>query len=57
MLVYGYRIPDAASLIVWAILWEIAGRLRRDDPAAATVALIVRMVEIIPTPPSFRRSG
>jgi NitT/TauT family transport system permease protein len=27
MTIFGYRIPIMASLLVWAVLWEIAGRL------------------------------
>ena len=26
MEIYGYRIPAAASLLIWAVLWEIVGR-------------------------------
>ena len=49
MLIHGYRIPMAASLILWAILWEIAGRLDVTLLLPPLSSVLVRMVEIVPT--------
>src|SRR5688500_3533205 len=49
MLIGGYRIPMAASLILWAILWEIAGRLDVTLLLPPLSGVLVRMVEIVPT--------
>ena len=49
MLIGGYRIPMAASLILWAILWEIAGRLDVTLLLPPLSSVLVRMVEIVPT--------
>ncbi len=49
MVIHGYRIPMAASLILWAILWEIAGRLDVTLLLPPLSSVLVRMVEIVPT--------
>jgi NitT/TauT family transport system permease protein len=49
MQIFGYRIPNFVSLLLWAVLWEIVGR------AGITILLpplsraLVRLVEIVPT--------
>lgn len=50
MTIAGYRIPLFASLIVWAILWEIAGRSGASLIIPPLSAIFTRMVEIVPTP-------
>jgi NitT/TauT family transport system permease protein len=50
MLIAGYRIPMAASLIIWAVLWEIVGRLELTILLPPLSRVLVRMVEIVPTP-------
>jgi len=44
-----YRIPMMASLIVWAALWEICGRLGGTLVLPPLSAVFVRMLEIVPT--------
>lgn len=50
MLIRGYRIPIAASLLVWAVLWEIVGQLHVTLLLPPLSRVFVRMVEIVPTP-------
>jgi NitT/TauT family transport system permease protein len=50
MTIAGYRIPLFASLIVWAIVWEIAGRSGASLIIPPLSAIFSRMVEIVPTP-------
>lgn len=50
MMIHGYRIPMMASLILWAILWEIVGRLQLTILLPPLSRVLVRMVEIVPTP-------
>jgi NitT/TauT family transport system permease protein len=49
MLIAGYRIPMAASLILWAILWEIVGQLDVTILLPPLSSVLVKMVEIVPT--------
>lgn len=50
MRIAGYRVPLFASLIVWAILWEVLGRLGATLVMPPLSAIIARMIEIVPTP-------
>ena len=50
MLILGYRIPMAASLLIWAGLWEIVGQLDLSILLPPLSGVLVRMVEIVPTP-------
>lgn len=50
MVVLGYRIPMFASLIVWAVLWEILGQLQVSFLLPPLSSVLVAMVEIAPTP-------
>jgi len=50
MTIHGYRIPMMASLILWAILWEIAGQLQLTILLPPLSRVLVRLVEIVPTP-------
>lgn len=49
MTIAGYRIPLMASLVVWAALWEIAGRSGASLVIPPLSRIFVRMVEIVPT--------
>lgn len=49
MTVAGYRIPLMASLLVWAVLWEIAGRSGASLVIPPLSRIFVRMAEIVPT--------
>jgi len=50
MQVFGHRLPAATSLIVWAVLWEIAGQLDVTILLPPLSHVLVRVVEIVPTP-------
>ena len=50
MTIAGYRIPLMASLLVWAALWEIAGRSGASLVIPPLSRIFVRMAEIVPTP-------
>ncbi|MCQ0969610.1 ABC transporter permease subunit [Paracoccus sp. TK19116] len=49
MKVMGYELPLMSSLIVWAILWEILGQMDVSILLPPLSAVLVKMVEIIPT--------
>ena len=49
MLIGGYRVPMMASLLLWAVLWEIVGRLDVTLLLPPLSNVLVRMVEIVPT--------
>jgi NitT/TauT family transport system permease protein len=50
MLIAGYRVPMAASLVLWAIAWEIVGQLHVTILLPPLSRVFVRMAEIVPTP-------
>ncbi len=50
MLIHGYRVPMMASLLLWAVLWEIVGQLDVTILLPPLSRVLVRMVEIVPTP-------
>lgn len=49
MTVFGYRLPMATSLILWAILWEIVGRLDLVSLIPPLSHVLLRLEEIVPT--------
>lgn len=49
MELYGYRIPKFASLLVWALIWEIIGQANVTILLPPLSACIVRLFEIVPT--------
>ena len=49
MTVFGYRLPMATSLILWAILWEIVGRLDLVSLIPPLSNVFMRLGEIVPT--------
>ena len=50
MTLFGYRLPLMSSLVLWAILWEIAGRTGASVVIPPLSRIAVRMMEILPTP-------
>jgi len=49
MTIFGYRIPMASSLLLWAALWEIAGQLHLSFLLPPLSSVLVAMVQIVPT--------
>jgi NitT/TauT family transport system permease protein len=49
MTLFGRRIPAFASLLVWAVLWEIVGRAELTILIPPLSGVFVRLGEIIPT--------
>jgi NitT/TauT family transport system permease protein len=45
-----YRLPLFVSLIVWAVIWELLGRLGATLVMPPLSAIALRIVEIVPTP-------
>ena len=50
MVIRGYRIPMMASLILWALLWEVVGRTGASFVIPPLSAVFWRIIEIVPTP-------
>jgi NitT/TauT family transport system permease protein len=50
MTIAGYLVPLFASLILWAVLWEVTGRLGATLVLPPLSAVIARVIEIVPTP-------
>ena len=49
MMIFGFRVPMTASLLLWAVLWEIAGQLRLSFLLPPLSNVFAAMVEIVPT--------
>jgi NitT/TauT family transport system permease protein len=49
MEIYGYRIPKAASLLLWAAVWEVVGQAGLTILIPPLSRVLVRLVEIVPT--------
>lgn len=49
MIVFGYKLPMATSLILWAILWEAVGRLDLVSLIPPLTSVVMRFEEIVPT--------
>ena len=49
MTLFGVRLPMAASLVLWAILWEIVGRAELTILIPPLSHVLLRLVEIVPT--------
>lgn len=49
MLIHGYRVPMMASLLLWAVVWEIVGQLRLTILLPPLSSVLVKLVEIAPT--------
>ena len=50
MMIGRFRVPMLASLIVWAIIWEIFGRSGASLVIPPLSNIFTRLVEIVPTP-------
>jgi NitT/TauT family transport system permease protein len=50
MVIAGIRLPFAAALIVWALIWEAAGHTGAGFILPPLSRIIVRVGEIVPTP-------
>lgn len=49
MIVFGYRIPNSLSLLLWAAVWEIVGQAQVTMLMPPLSQVLVRLVEIVPT--------
>jgi len=49
MKIFGVKLPMMASLVIWAIVWELIGRLDLSILLPPLSHILIRMVEIIPT--------
>ena len=49
MTLFGYRIPMAASLLLWAAIWEIVGQSNITTLLPPLSHVMLRLVEIVPT--------
>lgn len=49
MTIFGRRLPMSASLILWAIVWEIVGQLGLSEMFPPLTRILVRLGEIVPT--------
>lgn len=51
MKLYGYQLPAMSSLLVWGLLWEIAGQLKLTFFLPALSDILITLSEIITTKP------
>lgn len=49
MTIFGYRVPTASSLLLWAALWEMVGQLHLSFLLPPLSSVLVAMVQIVPT--------
>jgi NitT/TauT family transport system permease protein len=49
MILFGYRVPMAASLLLWAAIWEIVGQAHITILMPPLSQVLLRLVEIVPT--------
>jgi NitT/TauT family transport system permease protein len=49
MTIAGIRLPLMSSLVIWAVLWEIAGRTGASFIIPPLSRIVVRILEIVPT--------
>ena len=54
MKIFGIKLPMMASLVIWAIVWEIIGRFELSILLPPLSLILIRMVEIIPTAVFFK---
>ncbi len=50
MKLFGLQLPMMTSLLIWAVLWEIVGQLDLTILLPPLSSVLVKMVEIVPTP-------
>ena len=49
MTLFGYRLPDMSSLIIWAALWELVGQLKLTFFVPPISTVIVTLLKLLPT--------
>lgn len=49
MTLFGYRLPDMFSLIIWAALWELVGQLKLTFFVPPISTVIVTLFKLLPT--------
>ena len=49
MHIFGYRIPNGVSLLLWALVWEIVGRAEITILLPPLSSSLLRLFEIVPT--------
>ena len=49
MELFGYKVPKFASLLLWALVWEIVGQAHVTILLPPLSACIMRLFEIVPT--------
>jgi NitT/TauT family transport system permease protein len=54
MKIFGIKLPMMASLVIWAIVWELIGRFELSILLPPLSLILIRMVEIIPTAIFFK---
>ncbi|MFT6225319.1 MAG: NitT/TauT family transport system permease protein [Paracoccaceae bacterium] len=57
MTVFGVRLPMMSSLLIWAVAWEIIGQLDMTILLPPLSAVLIKMVEIVPTPSFLKAFG
>lgn len=50
MVISGFRLPMAAALLIWMVIWEIAGHTDAGFILPPLSRIVWRVVEIVPTP-------
>src|SRR5690554_3465459 len=50
MILFGYRVPMMASLVLWALVWEAVGQLDLVLMFPPLSAVLAALVELVPTP-------
>lgn len=49
MTIFGRRVPMSASLLIWAVLWEVVGRAGLSELFPPMTNVLARLGEIVPT--------
>ena len=57
MKLFGYEIPMMASLLIWAVLWEISGQLELTILLPPLSDILAKMAEIVPTASFMKALG
>lgn len=57
MIVFGYRLPAMASLVLWGLLWEVVGQMELTFFVPPLSEVLVTLFEIIDTPPFLKALG
>ncbi|MFN4142369.1 ABC transporter permease [Aestuariivirga sp.] len=57
MTLFGIRLPDMSSLLIWALLWEVIGRLKLTFFVPPISEVVVTLFELLPTPSFLNALG